>query len=157
MITENSVSSETITINAPAELVWDVIVDFARYGQWNEFCPSIKGQLRMGEPLEMEVDLGNGLQTQVESITCIDPPHKIVWSMDNKPGDPVHADRVQEVTPIDARSCRYVTTDHFGGEMCGPMIEAMGKAVEDGFNLCAQNLKARAEALFQGSQAASQQ
>lgn len=157
MITENSVSSDTVTINAPAELVWEIIVDFAHYGQWNEFCPSIKGQLRMGEPLEMEVDLGSGLQTQIESITCIEAPRKIVWSMENKPEDPVHADRAQEVTPIDTHSCRYVTIDHFGGEMCGPMIEAMGKAVEDGFNLCARNLKARAEALHQAQQAGAQQ
>lgn len=156
MITENSVSSDTVTINAPAALVWEVIVDFANYGQWNEFCPSIKGELKMGEALEMEVDLGNGLQTQVESITCIEPGRKIVWSMANKPGDPVHADRSQKLTPVSGHSCTYVTVDHFGGEMMGPMIEMMGKAVEDGFNLCARNLKARAEALYQAQQAGAQ-
>ena len=35
------VSSETVTIDAPAELVWAVLVDFAAYGEWNAFCPSI--------------------------------------------------------------------------------------------------------------------
>lgn len=156
MITENSVSSETVTIKAPAALVWEVIVDFSAYGEWNKFCPSIKGELRMGEALEMEVELGNGLQTQVESITCIEPGRKIVWSMENKPEDPVHADRAQEITPIDEHSCTYVTVDYFGGEMCGPMIEMMGKVVEDGFNLCAQNLKTRAEAIYQAQQAGAQ-
>ena len=156
MITENSVTSEPITISAPAELVWQVIVDFKRYGQWNEFCPSISGELKMGEPLVMQVNLGNGLQEQVESLSCIEPPLKIAWAMENKPGDPVHAERFQEITPLDDRSCSYVSIDYFGGEMCGPMIEAMGKAVEDGFNLCARNLKARAEALYQAQQAGAQ-
>lgn len=156
MITESSVSSDAIIINAPAELVWQVLVDFENYGEWNEFCPGIKGELKMGEPLEMRVDLGSGLQTQVERISCIEPPWKIAWAMENRPEDPVHAERIQELTPIDAASCSYISIDHFGGEMCVPMIEAMGQAVEDGFNLCARNLKARAEALYQAQQAGAQ-
>lgn len=156
MITANSVASETLAINAPAGIVWEVITDFSSYGEWNQFCSSITGELRMGEPLHMEVDLGNGPQTQVESITCIEPGRRIVWSMENKPGDPLHADRAQEITPIDEYSCTYYTVDEFGGDMCGPMIEAMGKAVEDGFNLCARNIKARAEAIYQARRAGAQ-
>ncbi|MEZ7996857.1 MAG: SRPBCC domain-containing protein, partial [Halioglobus sp.] len=94
MITENSVSTE-IVINAPAAMVWDIILDFANYGLWNTFCPSMKGEAVLGSPLEMEVNLGNGLQSQVEYVTKIEPIHTIVWSMENKPGDPIHADRVQ--------------------------------------------------------------
>lgn len=156
MITDTSVSSDVVRINAPADLVWEVIVDFASYGQWNRFCPSIIGALRVGEPLEMQVDLGNGLQKQVETITCIEPGRKIVWSMENKPEDPIHADRIQEVRPVDESSCDYATIDEFGGEMCGPMIEMMGQAVETGFNRCAQNLKAHAELLFQARSSAAQ-
>jgi uncharacterized membrane protein len=40
MITANSVSSEEIVINAPAQVVWDVILDFDNYGLWNTFCPA---------------------------------------------------------------------------------------------------------------------
>ncbi|RLQ23056.1 hypothetical protein DWB85_03500 [Seongchinamella sediminis] len=29
------ISSDTVEIDAPAELVWQVIVDFASYPQWN--------------------------------------------------------------------------------------------------------------------------
>ena len=48
MITANSVSSEEIVINAPAEVVWGVILDFANYGLWNTFCPSMKGEAVIG-------------------------------------------------------------------------------------------------------------
>lgn len=148
MITANSVASDEIVINAPAEVVWHVIVDFANYGLWNTFCPSAKGQPVVGSPLEMQVDLGNGLQPQVEYITKVEPIHTIVWSMENKPGDPIHADRAQYITPIDERSCRYVSIDEFSGELAGVMIEQMGKAVEKGFNDCAAGLKKRAEELY---------
>jgi len=148
MITETTVASDEITIQAPAELVWEVIVDFANYGLWNEFCPGIEGTPEIGSPVVMQVNLGNGLQEQVEYITEIDAPRRIVWSMENKPGDPVHADRAQIVTPIDATSCTYVSIDEFSGDMVPAMMEAMAEPVERGFNLCAQGLKARAEALY---------
>ena len=148
MITANSVSSEEIVINAPAQLVWDVILDFANYGLWNPFCPGMKGEAVIGSPLEMQVDLGDGLQTQVEYVTKLEPFHTIVWSMENKPGDPIHADRTQRITAIDENSCRYWSVDEFSGEFAGPMIEQLGKQVEQGFNGCAAGLKARAEELF---------
>jgi uncharacterized protein YndB with AHSA1/START domain len=148
MITANSVSSEEIVINAPAQLVWEIILDFANYGLWNPFCPGMKGEAVVGSPLEMQVDLGNGLQTQVEYVTKLEPFHTIVWSMENKPGDPIHADRTQRITAIDETSCRYWSVDEFSGEFAAPMIEQLGMQVEQGFNGCAAGLKARAEELF---------
>lgn len=148
MITDTSVSSEEIVINAPAQIVWDVILDFANYSLWNTFCPSIEGEPVVGSPVAMQVDMGNGPQLQVEYVTRVEPIHTIVWSMENKPGDPIHADRLQRVTPIDEHSCRYVSIDEFSGEFAGPMIEQMGAIVEKGFNDCATGLKARAEELY---------
>ena len=68
--------------------------------------------------------------------------------MENKPGDPIHANRAQYITPIDDTTCRYLSIDEFSGEFVGPMIEQMGKQVEKGFNDCALGLKARAEELY---------
>jgi uncharacterized membrane protein len=40
MISEDTISSDEVTIAAPVQLVWDVLVDFENYGLWNKFCPS---------------------------------------------------------------------------------------------------------------------
>ena len=151
MIGEKSVASDEIIIDAPAEVVWSVITDFDNYYVWNEFCPRIEGELALGAPLAMKVDLGNGLQDQVEYITALEPPHRIVWSMENRPGDPIHADRSQIITPIDAQLCSYYSVDEFSGEGVLAMMEALAEPVERGFNLCAAGLKARAEALYRGA------
>jgi hypothetical protein len=155
MISENSVASEEIVINAPAEIVWDVLMDFANYELWNSFCPKMKGEPVVGSALEMQVDLGNGLQEQVEYVTRLEPFHTIVWSMENKPGDPVHADRMQRITPLNASSCRYWSIDEFSGEFVPAMMEAMGEQIERGFNNCAKGLKQRAEHLFSETLGAS--
>ena len=155
MIDNNSVSSDRVTIHAPAELVWQVIVDFDNYVQWNRFCPEIRGELKLGAALAMRVDLGNGLQDQVEYISTIEAPRRIVWSMENKPGDPIHADRSQVIEPIDEHSCTYWSIDEFAGDMVPAMMEAMAEPVERGFNLCAQGLKDHAERLYQERRAAT--
>ena len=153
MINSDSVSSEKLTIEAPAELVWSVIVDFEHYHLWNAFCPEVKGELKLGAPLVMSVDLGNGLQEQVENITLIEAPNRIVWSMENKPGDPIHADRSQIIEAIDDKRCTYTSIDKFAGEMVPQMMAAMAEPVERGFEKCAEGLKARAEALYRESRA----
>ncbi len=150
MITASSVSSEEVTIQAPAELVWEVLVDFENYHLWNDFCPGIEAELKLGAPVSMQVDMGNGLQPQLEYITRLEPPAVITWSMENRPGDPIHADRSQFIRPIDETSCSYLTVDEFSGEGVASMLRAMGEIVEAGFNRCAQGLKARAEALYRG-------
>ena len=150
MITEDTVSSDEITIEAPIQLVWDVLVDFANYGEWNEFCPSCEAELEMGSPVRMQVDLGMGLQEQVEYICLIEPPTTIAWRMENKPGDPIHAVRTQYLKAIDDSSCTYVSVDEFSGEAVAPMMEAMAKGVETGFNRCGYGLKAYCEKLVAG-------
>ncbi len=66
MITADTVSSDEITIEAPIQLVWDVLVNFSDYGSWNSFCPQCEAALEIGSPIKMQVDLGFGLQEQVE-------------------------------------------------------------------------------------------
>lgn len=153
MINDNSVASDEVLINAPAETVWQVLIDFDNYSQWNPFCPQIKAELKLGSPVEMMTDLGNGLQEQVEYITSIDVGKSIAWSMKNDPGDPVHACRTQTLKIIDDNSCTYYTVDAFSGEFMPAMLEAFATPIELGFNRCAQGLKQQAEKLYQAGNA----
>ncbi len=148
MITADTVSSDEITIAAPIELVWKVLVTFEDYGKWNRFCPECEATLEVGSPIRMQVDLGFGLQEQVEYICRIEPPHAIAWKMATSPGDPIHAVRTQTLRRIDEATTRYVSVDEFSGEGVPMMMETLGKAVEDGFNTCGYGLKRYAEQLF---------
>lgn len=148
MITENTVYSDEVTIDAPIELVWQILLDFASYPEWNSFCPSIKNDsLELGSPVEMMVDLGHGPSPQVEYICRVDPMECIAWAMENKPEDPIHAVRSQFLKRIDSNHCSYITVDEFAGPEVGAMMDAFAAAVEKGFNQCAVDLKARAEQL----------
>ncbi len=149
MITENTVQSDEVTIQAPAALVWDILLDFENYSDWNGFCPDIKNEsLEMGSAVEMMVNMGGELSRQVEYICRIEPGHCIAWAMDNKPEDPVHAVRSQYVKKVSETSCTYVTIDEFAGPEMAGMMKHFAPLVEQGFNRCAYDLKEHAEKVF---------
>ena len=147
MISEDTVYSDEVTINAPVEIVWKVLTDFSNYAAWNIFNPSIKTQLILGAPVEMLVDLGDGLQEQVEHISRIDINKEIAWSMELDGGDTLHACRTQTLTKLSESSCSYLSADKFRGTLRDDILKAHGPAIEKGFNNCAYGLKKFVEAL----------
>ena len=44
----NVVVGTTIEIDADPQAVWDVLIDFAAYGEWNPFMDSIAGTTQLG-------------------------------------------------------------------------------------------------------------
>ena len=145
MITRDTISSDIIEILAPRELVWGVLIDFDNYEAWNKFCPRCEAELVVGSPIKMQVDLGFGLQEQIEEICLIQPPQAVAWKMDTQPEDPIHATRTQYLQEIDANRCSYQSIDVFAGPALDALMESMAKAIEDGFNLCGYGLKAYCE------------
>lgn len=141
MITDDAVYSDEVEIQAPVELVWQVLTNFADYGKWNPFCPRIKTRLKLGEPVEMMVDLGNGLQEQVEYMARIDAPNAIAWSMTFENRETLYACRTQTLTQVTENSCRYCSVDRFEGKLSAMVLEQTGAAIEKGFNDCAYGLK----------------
>ena len=148
MIKDNSVFSDKVLINAPIDVVWNILVDFEGYSKWNPFCPQIINKaLAVGEEVDMQIDLGNGLQQQVEVLERIEQPSQLAWGMrmvlDGE--EQLKALRTQCLSAIDENSCEYISEDAFSGTLAKQVTEAMGPAIEKGFNLCAYGLKAYAE------------
>lgn len=75
---------ETVLIEtpvaAPAELVWDVLADFPRYGVWNPFITSIEGDLAVGAELRATFEMpGRKPRTFTPTVINVDPGHEIAW------------------------------------------------------------------------------
>ncbi len=50
----------TTTIAAPPEKVWDVLVDGAKYSQWNPFITSLSGNITPGARLQVRIKPSGG-------------------------------------------------------------------------------------------------
>lgn len=67
----------TTVINATAQEVWDVLIDFKNYGQWNQWNVKLEGEAKIGSKLKAytEVD-GKSLKLK---ITKMEAPYNLCW------------------------------------------------------------------------------
>src|SRR5215831_10210613 len=76
----NPIAQCSVAIDAPIELVWQVMTDFDRYAEWNPFVVQIERRggapVRIGTFVTLHVrwPRGRGGATTVEVVTRIDAP-----------------------------------------------------------------------------------
>jgi hypothetical protein len=149
--------SAEISIDAPLDVVWRVMLDTASYGEWNPFvyqvdCPS---PAKVGDPITLHVRWANGrTTTSPERITVVEhPAHEdavgtaqLSYEYEGLPHrlGLVHSVRHQWLLQEGAGPTLYTTRQ----ELTGPMVRFAGPArITDGFERHAQGLKARAESM----------
>lgn len=144
------VTSVTVEIDAPAAFVWDVLVDYPRYPEWNPYTIAATTTLEVGSPIDLTLPPYDGsaeLFHTREFIRVVEPPHHLCYdSGEEIPG--VVGVRDQWITPLGPDRCSYYTTDAMTGEFADLAIELAGDWMQAGFDSVAHALKARAEELF---------
>ncbi len=146
-MTPHTISINPITINAPAQKVWDILIDFEQYPKWNPFTVKAESTLKIGETVDLYIPQKNGSLKKYKFILEeFDAPHSIAWSMP-KLGHRLilNAYRVQTVEAVNEMQCTYTTADTFNGWLAANVYKTQNKWVTKNFNNLAQALKARAE------------
>jgi uncharacterized protein YndB with AHSA1/START domain len=149
------VAEAEIEIAAPIELVWSVMLDVAKYGEWNPFLHQIdcKETPRAGSELMLHVKWeGGGGASSKERITKLDGPANGTATLEYifegflATIGAVRGTRVQRLRQ-NAAGTIYHTREEFGGwlQMFLPL-----KSVQKGFEAHARSLKSRAEQLAAG-------
>ena len=140
------VASDPVEIEAPAERVWDILVDFERYGEWNPFTTRVEATLEIGAPVMLHVRLGRLKRKQPERIETVEPPHLLAWGVTMGARFLLVARREQHIETLGETRCRYFTTDETRGLLTPLVALLFGRLIRQGFNDLAAALKARAEA-----------
>ncbi|HET8845828.1 MAG TPA: SRPBCC domain-containing protein [Ktedonobacteraceae bacterium] len=135
------------TINAPVEKVWSILIDFARYAEWNTFVPSMQTTLQVGSPLTMGVRMRKRLFIKIRAtVSAVEFQHRLAW-VPKMPAWFLKSERLQVITALDAGTTRYWTCEVFTG-MASPLLRLLlRKDLQLGFASVAQDLKARAETM----------
>jgi uncharacterized protein YndB with AHSA1/START domain len=144
------VTSVTVEIAAPAAFVWDVLVDYPNYPQWNPYTVRVATTLAVGDPIDLTlpaVDGSGGTFVNREYVRVVDPPHHLRYdTAEEMPG--IFAVRDQWITPLGTGRCAYHTTDTISGKYADQVMELTGAWIKAGFDSVANALKARVEQLF---------
>jgi hypothetical protein len=147
--TEFVIESVTVEIEAPQLLVWGVLVDYARYPEWNPYTVRVETTLELGSVIDLHLpDPAKPGETfrNREYLRVVDAPHHLRYdTAEEIPG--MHAVRDQWVADLGGSRSSYRTTDRFTGDLAGYVFEHQGAWVKAGFDSVAHALKARAEAL----------
>lgn len=146
------IASAVVEIDAPQSLVWDVLVDYGRYPEWNPYTVRVDTSLEVGADVVLHLPdpaSPGSTFTTTEVMRVIDAPRHLQYdTADNLPG--IFAVRDQWVEDLGDGRSSYRTTDVFSGEFAQVAYDLQGAWVKAGFDAVAHALKARAEALHRG-------
>jgi uncharacterized protein YndB with AHSA1/START domain len=144
-----TISSGVVEIDAPQSLVWEVLVDYDRYPEWNPYTVRVDTRLEVGADVVLHLPhptRPGEMITTTEVMRVIDPPHHLQYdTADNLPG--IFAVRDQWVEDLGGGRSSYRTTDVFTGEHAQIAYDLQGEWVKSGFDAVAHAIKARAESL----------
>ena len=150
--------SASVSIDAPIDGVWAVMLDTEAYGEWNPFlerleCPQPP---KVGDPIVLHVRWANGKTARSpERITALDPPSRdeegvttarLSYEYEGLPSKLglVRGVRHQRLRQKDGGLTSYDTVEEFSG----PLVRFAGPGrVAEGFARHAAGLKKRAEEL----------
>lgn len=150
--------SASVLIQAPLEVVWQIMLDTEQYDAWNPFIVRAETPQppAVGSPIVLHVVWrGGGRTRSPEQISAIEPPavrddgvttatlSYVYRGWPSRLGL-IRGTRHQRLTQRPGGPTTYDTVEEFGG----PLVRLAGPArVADGFGRHAEALKARAEAL----------
>lgn len=141
-------------IAAPPAVVWEVITDLRRYGEWNPFVVACESTLRPGEAITMQVKLGRRPQKQVEWMTDYDEGRGFAYRMKPVPAGALSSERSHALEDLGGNRTRYRSHFALKGWLAPLVRGLLGGRLQAGFGGMTEGIRQRAEALWKERQAA---
>ena len=145
------VRTERNRIDAPVGLVWEVLTDVERYGEWNPFTPQVRTDFRIGSPAHLLVRMGPAEVRFTETVSAFEAPRLIAWGKAFGARWLLAAMRAQHLEPAGATSCFYHNTDRMTGVLAPLVLLCFGGFMRAGFTDVGEGVKRRSEALYKSS------
>lgn len=147
---QNNLIESKITIQAPLEVVWNILSDLDNYHHWNPFTPKIETTRKIGADVLLHVRLhpnSTKLYLQKEQLLRWEEKSGMDWGI--KDAWYAKTIRIQQLSPIDAITTEYYTSDLIEGPITWLIMLLYRKKIQQGFDDVAQGLKQYAESYYQ--------
>ena len=145
------VRTEPIRIDAPAGLVWQVLTDVEKYGEWNPFTPLARTDFKIGSPAHLLVRMGPAKVRITETVSAFEEPRLIAWGKTFGARWLLATVREQHLEPVSEASCCYHNTDRLTGLLAPLVLLCSGGYMRVGFTDVGEGLKRQSEALYKRS------
>jgi hypothetical protein len=136
-----------IDVRAPADVVWQVLLDFERYPEWNPFIRNISGDARAGGRLRVHVaPSGERGLTFRPRVLVAEPGRELRWRGRLFVPGLFDGEHAFVITPHSPTSCRLVQSERFSGVLVALTAGTMS-GTRDGFERMNRALRRRAEGI----------
>ncbi|MEO8465157.1 MAG: SRPBCC domain-containing protein [Gammaproteobacteria bacterium] len=130
------------SIQAPAERVWALLIDVARWPAWNTTVDKVAGYVALGATVTVHTKLSPGRAFPVR-VAELDAPRRMVW----RGGMPLGlftGTRTFTIAPHNSGSVEFDMREEFAG-LFAPLIAKSIPDLKPAFNEFVRCLKAAAE------------
>ncbi|CAN5552131.1 SRPBCC domain-containing protein [soil metagenome] len=136
-----------IGVQAPADLVWEVISDFAAWGQWNPVHPRIEGEMRIGTTLTVAFVSEGEVVTLKPIVQDWVPYEQLHWRTKRLKGF-VTAIRYIEIDKKGDESSIFSNGELFIGPLVRFVSRAERRRLRAAFTIMGEALRDHVEALW---------
>jgi hypothetical protein len=137
--------SNEVQMNASAEHVWDVLIDFATFPQWNPFLQQISGTLAKGTQLKVITKTDSGQDwISYPTVVTVDPNHELRWREQSRIPGLLDVEHRFTIQTLDTGHVRFTQRAIFKGLLV--QLGAYRRTdTRWGFRVMSEALKLRAE------------
>jgi hypothetical protein len=136
-----------IDIEAPVQIVWDLITDLDNYAAWNPFVVMGKGPIQEGEKITVRAEpKGAPGKTFRPVITKLAPGRELRWLGHFLLPGLVDGEHIHILEPLGETRTRYIHDDEFSGWLLPAVWTRLELVTRIGFEKMNAALKKRAEA-----------
>ena len=135
-----------IEINAPVDRVWNILMEFEKYPEWNPFVTSIHGKAQVGEGLKVVLN-------QPESKPMTMKPKCLVAEVNTEfrwlghllfPGI-FDGEHIFKMKTLDGGKTKFIQSENFKGLLVPVFWKMLNTKTIKGFEMMNKALKERAE------------
>ena len=138
--------ASSIDIEAPAQKVWELLVDFAAYPTWNPFITRAEGPIEVGGRLTLRMQPvgGSAVMLRPTVVEVVDG-HRLRWRGRVGVRGLFDADHLFIVEPHGDAGSRLVQQEHFSGLLVPFFQRSLDDGTLPAFHAMNAALKDRAE------------
>ncbi len=138
--------SAEIEIEAPAERVWQVLTDFAKFPEWNPFIRQMSGEVRTGAPLEVRLEPPGGRAMSFKpKMINVETNREMRWLGRLLIPGLFTGEHSFSIEALDEKGVRFIQHEKFTGLLVPFMAKSLDKDTKSGFEAMNRALKERAE------------
>ena len=138
-----------ITIKAPVSKVWQVLMDYESYPEWNPFIKEVKGNTQPGGKLEATIQPPNKNPMQFTPVVLKNEANKeFRWLGHLFVKGLFDGEHYFQLEYLSENQTKLTQGENFTGVLAGLLLNMIGDNTLKGFELMNQALKERVEKML---------